>query len=81
MEREKVFRWFSAVVQFLTQDEQTEKIKKIKEIFLIKAVDPTDVQVQLTKYLEGIQMEYTIEGITASKITTILHPDSVELNG
>ena len=78
---EKTFYWFNATVQFITEDEQTGKIKKVKENYLIKAVDPTDVQVQITKDLDGTQMEYSIEGITKSKIIRIIHPDNVELNG
>jgi len=78
---EKTFYWFNATVQFITEDEQTGKIKKVKENYLVKAVSPTDVEAQVTKDLDGTQMEYSIEGITKSKIIRIIHPDNVELNG
>ena len=78
---EKVFYWFNVTVQFITQDEKSGKEKKIKENYLVKAVSPTDVEVQVTKDLDGVTMEYSIEGITKSKIIRIIHPENVVLNG
>ena len=78
---EKTFYWHNVTVQFITEDEKTSKLKKIKENYLVKGVNPTDVETQVVKDLDGVQMDYTIEGITKSKIVRIIHPDNVELNG
>ena len=78
---EKTFYWHNVTVQFITEDEKSGKLKKIKENYLVKGVNPTDVETQVVKDLDGVQMDYTIEGITKSKIIRILHPDSVELKG
>ena len=77
---ENTFTWYNATVEFLTEDEQTGKIKKIKEEYLVKAVSPTDVEIQITKELNGTQSEYSIYGLKKSKIVKILHPDNIELN-
>ena len=78
---EKTFYWYNVTVQFTTEDEKTGKLKKVKENYLVKGVNPTDVETQVVKDLDGVQMDYTIEGITKSKIIRIIHPDNVELNG
>ena len=77
---ENVFTWFNVTVEFITEDEQTGKIKKIKEEYLVKAVSPTDVDVQMTKELDGTLGEYSITGMKKSKIVKIIHPDNIGLN-
>lgn len=77
---EKSFYWYNVTVQFITEDEQTGKIKKVKENYLVKGVSQTDVDTQVNKDLEGTMGEFRILGITESKIIRIIHPETVALN-
>ena len=78
---EKTFDWYNVTAEFLTEDEKTGKIKKVKENYLVKGVTPGDVETQVHKDLEGTQMEYSITNIGKSKILRVMHPETVALNG
>ena len=78
---EKTFEFYSATVEFHTEDEKSGKTKKIKEQYLVKAVSPTDVETQIVKDLEGTIPEYKITNIAVSKFIRVIKPDNVELNG
>jgi hypothetical protein len=49
-----------------------DKTKKVKEIYLVSAVNPTDADVVVAKDMEGSGLEYRIIKIEESKITKIL---------
>lgn len=78
---EKSFYWYTVTVQFVVEDEQTGKVKKVKEIYLVKASSITDAEFQVAKDLDGMMSEYRILTVTESKIVRVIKPDEVELNG
>jgi hypothetical protein len=77
---EKNFYWYTVTVQFAVEDEQTGRIKKVKEIYLVKAVSITDAETQVAKDLDGMMSDYRILTATESKIIRVIKPDDVEIN-
>jgi hypothetical protein len=78
---EKNFYWYTVTVQFVIEDEQTGKVKKVKEIYLVKAASITDAETQVAKDLDGTMSDYRILTVTESKIVRVIKPNDVELNG
>jgi hypothetical protein len=77
---EKNFYWYTVTVQFVIEDEQTGKVKKVKEIYLVKAASITDAETQVAKDLDGTMSDYRILTVTESKIVRVIKPNDVELN-
>ena len=77
---DKSFYWYSVTIQFLTEDEQTGKIKKVKELYLVKAASITDAEVQVAKDLEGLMMDYRVLTVNESKFVKIIVPENVDIN-
>jgi len=77
---DKSFYWYVVTVQFFVEDENTGKVKKIKEDYLVKAASITDAEIQVAKDLEGTIPEYRILRVTESKIIRVIKPDNVDLN-
>jgi hypothetical protein len=77
---DKNYYWYTVTVQFVTEDEQTGKVKKVKETYLVKAVSITDAETQVAKDLDGMLADYRILNATESKIIRVIHPKDVELN-
>jgi hypothetical protein len=77
---DKNFYWYSVTVQFVVEDEQTGKVKKVKETYLVKAVSITDAETQVAKDLDGMMSDYRILTATESKIIRVTKPDDIELN-
>jgi hypothetical protein len=77
---DKNFYWYNVTVQFIVEDEQTGKIKKVKELYLVKAVSITDAETQVAKDLDGTMSDYRILTVTESKTVRVIKPDDVELN-
>lgn len=77
---DKNFYWYTVTVQFVVEDEQTGKVKKVKETYLVKAVSITDAETQVAKDLDGMMSDYRILTVTESKIIRVIKPDDVELN-
>lgn len=78
---DKTFYWWSVVVEFLTEGDNG-KPKKIKEEYLVKAVDPTDAQVQITKELgeQGGISEFRIKSQKQTNILKVIVPEGVEID-
>jgi hypothetical protein len=76
----KNFYWYTVTVQFVVEDEQTGKIKKVKELYLVKAASITDAETQVAKDLDGTMSDYRILTANESKIIRIIKPDTAELN-
>jgi hypothetical protein len=55
-------------------------IKKVKEIYLVKAASITDAETQVAKDLDGTMSDYRILTVTESKIVRVIKPNDVELN-
>jgi hypothetical protein len=77
---DKNFYWYNVTVQFIVEDEQTGKIKKVKELYLVKAVSITDAETQVAKDLDGTMSDYRILTVTESKTVRVIKLDDVELN-
>jgi hypothetical protein len=76
----KNFYWYTVTVQFVVEDEQTGKIKKVKELYLVKAASITDAETQVAKDLDGTMSDYRILTANESKIIRIIKPETAELN-
>ena len=57
---DKSFYWYSVTVQFTVEDENSGKIKKIKELYMVKAASITDAETQVAKDLAGTIGDYRI---------------------
>lgn len=53
-------------------DENTGKIKKVREEKLVKGYSPTDVEAKVTKTYETYTMDWRITAIVESKINEVL---------
>jgi hypothetical protein len=76
----KNFYWYTVTVQFVVEDEQTGKIKKVKELYLVKAASITDAETQVAKDLDGTMSDYRILTANESKIIRIIKPETADLN-
>jgi hypothetical protein len=53
-------------------DENTGKIKKMREEKLVKGYSPTDVEAKVTKVYENYSMDWRITAIVESKIDEVI---------
>jgi hypothetical protein len=65
-------KYFVARVTTDMVDENTGKVKKIKEEKLVKAYSPTDVEAKITKAYEAYTMDWRITAIVESKIDEVI---------
>jgi hypothetical protein len=65
-------KYFVARVTTDMVDENTGKVKKIKEEKLVKAFSPTDVEAKVTKVYETYTMDWRITAIVESKIDEVI---------
>jgi hypothetical protein len=65
-------KYFVARVTTDIVDENTGKVKKIKEEKLVKAYSPTDVEAKITKVYESYTMDWRITAIVESKIDEVI---------
>jgi hypothetical protein len=65
-------KYFVARVTTDIVDENTGKIKKIKEEKLVKGYSPTDVEAKVTKVFELYTMDWRITAIVESKIDEVI---------
>jgi hypothetical protein len=65
-------KYFVARVTTDIVDENTGKVKKIKEEKLVKAYSPTDVEAKVTKVYETYTMDWRITAIVESKIDEVI---------
>ena len=76
----KTYYWYTVTIQFLVEDEQTGKIKKVKENYLTKAISVTDAEASVIKDLEGTMGDFRILKIDESKIVRVILPQGVDIN-
>ena len=50
-----------------------DKIKKVTEIYLVKAESVTDVEVLITKSFENENLEWELVSVTTSKIRGVIN--------
>jgi hypothetical protein len=65
-------KYFVARVTTDIVDENTGKVKKIKEEKLVKGFSPTDVEAKVTKVYETYTMDWRITAIVESKIDEVI---------
>ena len=65
-------KYFLAKITTDMVDDNTGKIKKIREEKLVKGFSPTDVESKVTKVYESYSMEWRITAIVESKINEVI---------
>jgi Domain of unknown function (DUF4494) len=65
-------KFFVAKVQYDLSDENSGKIKKIREEKLVKGYSVTDVEAKVTKKYEGFNHEWRITSVSESKIDEVI---------
>lgn len=65
-------KYFVARVTTDMVDENTGKVKKIKEEKLVRGYSPTDVEAKVTKVYETYTMDWRITAIVESKINEVI---------
>ena len=65
-------KYFVARVTTDIVDENTGKVKKIKEEKLVKGFSPTDVEAKVTKVYETYTMDWRITAIVEGKIDEVI---------
>jgi len=65
-------KYFVAKITTDMVDENTGKVKKMKEEKLVKGYSPTDVEAKVTKVYENYSMDWRITAIVESKIDEVI---------
>jgi hypothetical protein len=65
-------KYFVAKITTDMVDDNTGKIKKIREEKLVKGFSPTDVEAKVTKAYESYSMDWRITAIVESKIDEVI---------
>jgi hypothetical protein len=65
-------KYFVAKIQYDLPDENSGKIKKIKEEKLVKGYSVTDVEAKVTKVYESFSHEWRITSVAESKIDEVI---------
>ena len=65
-------KYFVARITTDMLDENSGKVKKMKEEKLVKGYNPTDVEAKVTKVYENYTMEWRITAIVESKIDEVI---------
>lgn len=65
-------KYFIARITTDMVDENSGKIKKMKEEKLVKGYSPTDVEAKVTKVYENYSMDWRITAIVESKIDEVI---------
>jgi hypothetical protein len=65
-------KYFIARITTDMVDENTGKVKKMKEEKLVRGYSPTDVEAKVTKVYENYSMDWRITAIVESKIDEVI---------
>ena len=65
-------KYFVAKIQYDLPDENSGKIKKIREEKLVKGFSVTDVEAKVTKKYEGFTHDWRITAVSESKIDEVI---------
>jgi hypothetical protein len=65
-------KYFVAKIASDSVDNESGKVKKIKEEKLVLAYSPTDVEAKITKIYETYSFDWRITAITESKIDEVI---------
>jgi hypothetical protein len=64
-------KYFVAKIQYDLIDENSGKIKKIREEKLVKGYSVTDVEAKVTEKFKGFQHDWRITSVSESKIDEV----------
>ena len=65
-------KYFVAKIQYDLPDDNTGKIKKIREEKLVRGFSVTDVEAKVTKRYESFSQEWRITSVSESKIDEVI---------
>lgn len=65
-------KFFVAKIQYDLIDDNTGKIKKIREEKLVKGYSVTDVETKVTEKYQGFSYEWRITSVSESKIDEVI---------
>ncbi len=65
-------KYLVAKIQYDLPDENTGKIKKIREEKLVKGFSVTDVEAKVTKRYESFSQDWRITSVSESKIDEVI---------
>jgi hypothetical protein len=65
-------KYFVAKISSDSVDNETGRVKKLKEEKLVLGYSPTDVEAKVTKVYENYTMDWRITSITESKIDEVI---------
>ena len=65
-------KYFVAKIQYELPDENTGKIKKIREEKLVRGFSVTDVEAKVTKRYEKFSYDWRITSVSESKIDEVI---------
>jgi hypothetical protein len=65
-------KYFVAKIQYELPDDNTGKIKKIREEKLVRGFSVTDVEAKVTKKYEGFSHDWRITSVSESKIDEVI---------
>ena len=65
-------KYFVAKIQYDLPDENTGKIKKIREEKLVRGYSVTDVEAKVTKRYETFSQDWRITSVSESKIDEVI---------
>ena len=65
-------KYFVAKIQYDLPDQDSGKIKKIREEKLVKGYSVTDVEAKITKRYEGFTQDWRITSVSESKIDEVI---------
>lgn len=65
-------KFFIVKTIMLIPNEETGKMKKVPEIFLVKAFSPTDVEAKITLKNANLALDWKITSINESKIVEVI---------
>ena len=65
-------KYFVAKITTYMVDDNTGKIKKMREEKLVKGFSPTDVEAKVTKVYETYTLDWRITAIVESKIDEVI---------
>ena len=65
-------KYFVAKIQYELPDENTGKIKKIREEKLVKGFSVTDVEAKVTKIYSNFSYDWRITSVSESKIDEVI---------
>jgi len=65
-------KYFVAKITYDLPDDETGKIKKIREEKLVRGFSVTDVEAKVTKKYEGFTRDWRITSVSESKIDEVI---------